>query len=123
MKFAQEFGAGSFAITAYDNGFIKVNETVHTTSLIIAPEKLDTEWPAKDFGDLDTETLSQLLDWEPEIVVLGTGERQQFPSPEVFRLFQERGVGLEVMDTGSACRTYNVLMAEGRHVAAALLII
>ena len=123
MKFAQEFGAGNYAITAYDNGFIKVNETVHTTSLIIAPEKVDTEWPAENFADLDTESLSCVLDWEPEIVVLGTGERQQFPRAEVFRLFQERGIGLEVMDTGSACRTYNVLMAEGRQVAAALLII
>ena len=123
MKFSQEFGAGTFAITAYDDGLIKVNGTVHTTSLIIAPEQLDTEWAAETFDDLSTESLAPVLEWGPEIVVLGTGARQRFPTPAVFRMFQEKGVGLEVMDTGSACRTYNVLMAEGRRVAAALLLI
>lgn len=121
MKFTQEFGAGTYAITAYASGQIRVNETVHTTSLIIAPARLDTEWAPEVFEDLNTETLAPLLTWEPEIVVLGTGKSQRFPAPEVFRLFREQGIGLEVMDTGSACRTYNILMAEGRHVMAALL--
>jgi len=123
MKFTQEFGAGTYAITAYDKGRIRVNETVHTTSLIIAPARLDTEWAAETFDDLNTESLACLLDWGPEVVVLGTGARQRFPGREVFRLFREHGIGLEVMDTGSACRTYNILMAEGRQVAAALLLI
>ena len=123
MKMTQEFGAGQYAITAYDRGAIRINQTVHTTSVIIAPDKLDTEWPAESFADLGTDSLEILLDWEPEVVVVGTGERQQFPPAEVFQLFLSRGVGIEIMDTGSACRTYNILMSEGRRVVAALLLI
>jgi uncharacterized protein len=63
------------------------------------------------------------LTLEPEIVLLGTGRRQQFPHPRLTQALLEQGVGVEVMDTAAACRTYNVIMLEGRRVAAALLLI
>lgn len=63
-----------------------------------------------------------ILELDPEIVLVGTGQRQVFPAREFLGTFLSRGVGVEVMDTGAACRTYNVLIAEGRHVVAALLV-
>ena len=65
--------------------------------------------------------LGAVLDLGPEILVLGTGERQVFPEPQVIVALAARGIGLEVMDNGAACRTYNILLAEGRKVALALI--
>lgn len=110
-------------IYAYAKGYIVVNDQEINRSVIIAPERLITDWPPQSFTDLEEVHLEWILRLEPEIVLLGTGSRQQFPHPQLIRPLIERSLGVEIMDTAAACRTYNIIVAEGRRVAAALLMI
>lgn len=123
MKMTQDFGSATHLITGYEPGMVRINETRHSTSLIVTPEHVDTGWAPRSFEELDLACFRSLLDDPPEIVILGTGATLRFPSREILRAFRERQIGFEVMDTGAACRTYNIIMAEGRPVAAALLMI
>jgi uncharacterized protein len=123
MKMTQDFGSATHLITGYEPGMVRINETRHTTSLIVTPETVDTQWAPERFEDLDLACFQGLLDDPPEIVILGTGATLRFPPREIRAAFQSRAIGFEVMDTGAACRTYNIIMAEGRTVAAALLMI
>ena len=88
------------------------------TSLILTAEQLIEDWIA-DSEELSSAHLDRLLATEPEIIVLGTGDRIRFPAPVLLAQCHAAGVGIEVMDTGAACRTYNILAAEGRKVCAA----
>jgi len=119
----QDLGGANHLITGYEPGVVQVNETRYHTSLIVTPEHLDTEWVPDHFGELDLGCFQGLLEDPPEVVLLGTGGRLRFPPREILMAFRNREIGFEVMDTGAACRTYNILMAEGRPVAAALLMI
>lgn len=123
MKITQDFGSSTHLITGYEAGMVRVNETRHTTSLIVTPEAVYADWPPERFEELDLACFRRLLDDPPEIVILGTGANLRFPSREIMTAFRGRSVGFEVMDTAAACRTYNIIMAEGRPVAAALLMI
>jgi uncharacterized protein len=123
MKMTQDFGSGTHLITGYEAGMVRINETRHTTSLIVRPQAVDTGWPPERFEDLDLDCFRALLEDPPEIVILGTGATLRFPPREIVMAFRSRAIGFEVMDTGAACRTYNIVMAEGRPVAAALLMI
>jgi len=123
MKFSQEFGEGSYVISSYDRGYVQVNEAVYRDSLILMPECLDASWAPARFEEVTAEDMQSVAELAPEIVLLGTGSHQRFPHPAVLRPLLERGIGVEVMDTAAACRTYNIIMAEGRQVAAALLMI
>ena len=78
-------------------------------------------WPAQNFGALEASHFETLAALGPELVIFGSGPRIRFPAPALMRVLIERGIGLETMDTAAACRTYNVLLAEGRQVVAALL--
>lgn len=93
-----------------------------TRSLVVTPQTV-LDWPPETFADLDARHMEPVLELGPEIVVLGTGEQQRFPSKDVLAAATNIGIGVEVMDTAAACRTYNVLVGEGRAVAAALLMI
>lgn len=109
-------------IDAYGNGGFRFAEMSHRGNLLLLPSGVF----ATEAGDVDAlarEALAQLrVDLEPQTVLLvGTGRRQVFPSLETRRLYAEARIGLEAMDTGAACRTYNVLLAEKRAVAAAVL--
>jgi uncharacterized protein len=110
------------SITAYDAGFIAVNGRRLTKSFLLTPQRLIEEWSPMDFEALSESDFSAIADIGAPIVLLGTGVRQRFPAPALLRPLIERRIGVEVMDTHAACRTYNILMAEGRDVAAALLI-
>ena len=107
-------------VTAYGPGFIEINKVRHTTAVVLTPERVEP-WAVESFeaiGEADFERLRALA---PEVALLGTGARQRFPHPRLSRALAEARIGLEVMTTAAACRTYNILMAEGRKVAAALL--
>lgn len=123
MKITQEFGKTGNTIIAYEARAIQVNERRYERSLILMPERLNADWEPQDMDTLEAQHFDIIRQWRPEIVILGTGARQQFPTREIFRLFIDAGIGLEVMDTPAACRTYNIIMAEGRQVAAALMMI
>ncbi|MDX1569320.1 MAG: Mth938-like domain-containing protein [Xanthomonadales bacterium] len=115
---------GSYnAVAAYDAASITVNETRFEASILVMPQGPILDWSVRAPGELDPEDhLPEMLDLEPEVIVLGTGENQVFPEPAFLRAFLRHGIGCEVMDTGAACRTYNVLASENRVVLGAFII-
>lgn len=123
MRFSLDATDAAYVIRAYGEGSVTVNEQVIRRSAIVTPVQLVTDWTPQRFEDLEEGHFRQVAEMEPEIVILGTGERQHFPHPRLTRSLTTRGIGVEVMDTAAACRTYNIIMAEGRRVVAALLMI
>ena len=121
MKLHPANPTGINVITAYGDGFVEVNRERRSTSLILLPDYL-ADWPVPDFDALGREHLALLLAYRPALVLLGSGRRHRFPHPDLYRDLIAAGIGLEHMDTGAACRTYNILATEGRQVAAALII-
>jgi len=99
-----------------------VNERVLRASFVISPEALVEEWPVTDAAGLDPSLVEPILAMRPELVLLGTGARQVFPSPAVLAAFLTRGIGVEVMTNAAAARTYSVLAGEGRRVVAGFVI-
>ncbi|MEI8163093.1 MAG: Mth938-like domain-containing protein [Betaproteobacteria bacterium] len=122
MKLHSPATAGLLAITAYDAGHIAVNGHRLTKSFLLTPQRLIQDWPPTSFDSLTGDDLRAVADLGCPIVLLGTGLRQRFPAAALLRSLIERNIGAEVMDNGAACRTYNVLMAEGREVVAAFII-
>jgi len=122
MKLQLENPAGTNLIRSYGPGQLRIGETAHTTSLIVNASVVIAPWRPAAATELTTADLEPLLGLAPEVVLLGTGVRQQFPDTQVLRLLHEQRIGVEVMDTSAACRTYNVLVTEGRNVAAALIV-
>jgi uncharacterized protein len=123
MHIQLETGGQANLIRTYETGLIIVNQDSFTRSLIVLPGRLIADWPPQTFEDLALTHLEALVPLQPELVILGTGRRQRFPRAELLAPLVKAGIGWEVMDTGAACRTYNILMGEGRNVAAALLMI
>jgi uncharacterized protein len=122
MRFNLDFNNSGTIIRGYREGSVTVNDQEIRQSVIITPGQI-LPWPPQSFADLETAHLADLSDLEPELVLLGTGNRQQFPPPAITHPLLNQGIGVEVMDTAAACRTYNILVAEGRRVVAALLMI
>jgi uncharacterized protein len=112
---------GQNLFTGYDDGGVMVNNVRYGGSLVVLPERIIESWKISDFGALKAEDFEFLRDLEPEIVLLGTGTSLRFPDPCLTNCLTSRRIGLEVMDSHAACRTYNILVAEGRKVLAALL--
>jgi len=108
-------------VRAYDQRSVTVRDRRYSVSTIISPQRIITDWRPQVVSDLQAADWAELLGWEPEIVLLGTGSRLIFPVLESTAPVINRGIGLEVMDTSAACRTYNILAIEGRRVVAALL--
>ena len=123
MRFSLDNDTNHYAITSYGLDWVRVNQQEFRRSVIVTPERLVSDWPPQTFGDLVESHFAVIAGLEPEIVLLGTGVRQRFPRPSLLRPLLARGVGVEVMDTAAACRTYNIVMLEGRRVAAALLLL
>ncbi len=123
MHIQLETGGQANLIRTYATGQIIVNQDSYTCSLIVLPGQIIADWPPQRFEELALTHLETLVPLSPELVILGTGRRQRFPRAELLAPLVGAGIGWEVMDTGAACRTYNVLMGEGRNVAAALLMI
>jgi len=122
MKLHLTKAEGNQLITAYGPGWIEINTKRYEQSLVVLPNLVLTDWQVTDFSSLTTENFQQLLEYKPEVVLLGTGDQHRFAHPKLSRSLTEAGIGVECMDTAAACRTYNILMSEGRHVAAALLL-
>lgn len=100
---------------------IRVGDVWYSSALILSPDTLIPDWGIKTLANLDDDTLKPVYELEPDILLLGTGGRQHFLSPEQIMMFHRRGIGAEAMTTAAACRTYNVLASEERRVVAALL--
>jgi uncharacterized protein len=121
LKLHLESRSALNALTAYGEGYVMVNGERIERSVVVLPERILTDWPAASFAELAPEHFAALADLGCEIVLLGTGMQLRFPRPEIVHPLIRAGIGIEVMDLPAACRTYNILMAEERKVAAALL--
>ena len=120
MKLHASGPSGVNTITGYGEGYVMVNGARRSSSVVVMPDRTE-DWPVTRFEDLRAEDFAFLRDLQAEIVLLGTGPRQRFPHPRLTAALGAAGIGLEVMDMQAACRTYNILVAEERKVAAALL--
>jgi len=108
--------------TGYGQGFVAVNQRRIETNIVILPEQLVEPWPPVSFEALSEADFASLAELPIEVVLLGTGVKMRFPHPRLAEPLRRANIGFEVMDTQAACRTYNILMGEGRRVAAALFI-
>lgn len=121
MKFSEADERSGYLIQAYGREGVRVGGRLYQTGLIVMSERLIVPWGPEQAADLTVEHLDALLAFAPQVIVLGTGETQIFPDPAITFRALEQGVGIEIMDTGAACRTCNILMTEGRRVVAGLL--
>lgn len=122
MKLTDDRIAGSNLVRAYAPGEIRIGEQVLHRSCLVRADRLVTDWRPQTLAELTLQDLDAVIELEPEIVVLGSGARQKFPDTQLLAKLLSRGIGCEVMDTGAACRTYNVLASEDRRVVAALFL-
>ena len=122
MKLHLEPKSARNTFTGYGEGYVMVNGERIEKSVVVLPERIVSDWPTPSFAGLKPEHLAALAGLDREIVLLGTGPKLRFPHPEILAPLLRAGVGVEVMDLQAACRTYNILVAEERKVAAALLI-
>lgn len=122
MPLSEDIVTSRHRITSYSEDTVSINEAVYRHSMVITAESLHCPWPVTSLQDLSPENLAPIFESGPTVVLLGTGPRQQFPEPRIFGLFGERGIGLEVMDNGALCRTFNILVAEDRAVTAAIIL-
>ncbi len=122
MQFTRHTDSPANVVRSWSPSRIRIGEEWITRSVIVHPRGLVLEWPPDCVEALASEHLEAVFALEPEVVLLGTGTGIEFPAAAITDEFRRRGVGLEVMDTGAACRTYNVLVYEERAVAAALIL-
>lgn len=147
MQINRDTDVTSYGILSYDTGEITVlvphrfdtaaadeaaaGEAAHGAmrretvrhSLLIMPELLRADWPPGNWDELSPAHFDLIAEYAPEVVLFGSGARLRHPSPRLYAGLTRAGIGVEVMDTGSACRTYNFLMSDRRKVLAALLMI
>lgn len=121
MKLHLNSTAGQYAISGYGEGFVQINGQHHESNILVLPDRLEPGWLLGGFEDLTEAHFAAVAGHAPDIVLLGTGSRLRFPHPRLYAGLMSRGIGVEIMDLGAACRTYNFLSAEGRRVAAALI--
>lgn len=122
MKLQLETRGALNFITAYEAGRVTVSGRALTRSFLLMPERLDEQWGPDGRAGLRAEHLLALTGVPGDVLLIGTGLRQRFPPPDLLRPLIEAGRSYEIMDTAAACRTYNVLVAEGRLVLAALIL-
>ncbi|MFC0154508.1 Mth938-like domain-containing protein [Xanthomonas dyei] len=122
MPLSQEHPDYAYALRAADGRHAKVNEQILQQSFILMPDELVERWPVQDLEHLQASHMDAVLALAPAVILLGTGERQRFPSAQVLAACLTRGIGLEAMTNAAAARTYNVLASEGRRVALAMVL-
>ena len=122
MKLHLSHHSGLNMFSGYGEGYVTVNQVRYTDNMIVLPNQIIEHWQVDGISSLGVAHFDELLAAQPEIILLGTGASLQFPDASLARMILSRRIGFEVMDTQAACRTYNILMSEDRHVAAAILI-
>ncbi len=120
MKLHASLPGRANTINGYGEGYVLVNGERHASSVVVLPDRV-VAWNAASFERLSPEHFDFLKSLQAEIILLGTGPKQRFPHPRLTAPLVAAGIGVEVMDLQAACRTYNILVAEERKVAAALL--
>ena len=122
MKLHHSNQDGMNIIKAYTENTVTINEETYTQSIVVQANYLEPAWQPQNIDELNNAAIRELAKLDTEIILLGTGQRQHFPDRQLFVPLYDRSIGIEVMDTPAACRTYNILLEEGRTVTAALLL-
>lgn len=122
MPLTEDIISGRHRITGYQQDAVIVNQIHYSQSLILSAETLHHPWQVSTIDDLNDDKLQLIFELNPDVVLLGTGMRQQFPPAKIMANFGQKGIGLEVMDNGALCRTFNILVAEDRAVVAGVIL-
>lgn len=122
MRLNKDPHHGEFVINSYEVGIIIINKACYNHSLIVSSSKIIDNWSPQDITELKSEHITPILSMNPEVVILGTGSKLIFPDQAILAPLYNNNIGVEVMDTQAACRTFNVLMAEDRKAVAALCV-
>lgn len=122
MKLHLSEHEGINIFTGYGEGYVTINQVRYEHNLIVLPDHIIENWQIQSIEQLEAAHFDSIQPFQPEIILLGTGTTLRFPDPKLMKAMVSSGIGLEVMDTQAGCRTYNILSAEGRRVAAALII-
>jgi uncharacterized protein len=122
MRFTQDSSSATKLIRAYRPGELRINDDIYSETVMVSASDVVTLPEVRDVNDLSRLDVSRILAQKPELVLLGTGPAQIFPAAAFRAEFLRAGIGFEVMDTGAACRTFNVLVAEHRQVVALLVV-
>jgi len=109
-------------IISYSNHSFKLKDTLIETNIVISKDRLIENWSVDSYQNLATQHLDQIILWQPELIIIGSGKMPSFPNPELIAYAASKNTGLEIMDTGAACRSYNLLLDEGRDVVACLFL-
>jgi uncharacterized protein len=108
--------------SGYGDGYVMINQIRHEKNMVVFPDQLIEHWPVASVAELSLEHFDNILPRKPEIILLGTGAQLRFPDYSLMARILQMRIGFEVMDTQAACRTYNILVEEGRQVAAAIIL-
>ena len=122
MKLQSDPHSGANTITGYGPGYVEINQTPYSHAVLLGSDGAITAWPVESFEDLKGDHFTQMVGLKPELILIGTGSRQRFPAPELLKNLISAKIGFEIMDSQAACRTYNILVGEGRQVLLALIV-
>ena len=122
MKLQSDPHFGANTITGYGDGFVEINKTPYTHAVLLSSDGAISDWPVQSYEGLEATHFAQMVDLKPELILIGTGIRQRFPKPELLKSLISAKIGFEIMDSQAACRTYNILVGEGRQVLLALIV-
>ena len=122
MKLQSDPHSGANTITGYGDGYVEINQTPYAHAVLLSSDGAISEWPVQSFEGLNAAHFAQMVDLKPELILIGTGNKQRFPQPELLKSLILAKIGFEIMDSQAACRTYNILVGEGRQVLVALIV-
>ena len=122
MKLQSDPYSGANTITGYGDGYVEINRTPYAHAVLLSSDGAINEWPVQSFDTLEADHFAQMVVLKPELILIGTGRKQRFPKPELLKALISAKIGFEIMDSQAACRTYNILVGEGRQVLLALIV-
>jgi hypothetical protein len=122
LKLQSDPHSGANTITGYGDGYVEINQTPYAHAVLLSSDGAISEWPVQSFERLEASHFTQMVDLNPELILIGTGSKQRFPKPELLKSLILAKIGFEIMDSQAACRTYNILVGEGRQVLLALIV-
>ena len=122
MKLQSDPHSGANTITGYGDGYVEINQTPYAHAVLLSSAGAITEWPVPSFESLEADHFAQMVALKPELILIGPGKKQRFPKPELLKALISAKIGFEIMDSQAACRTYNILVGEGRQVLLALIV-
>jgi len=122
MKFSEDYAIGTNVIRSFTDSSIDVNNKTYNRSLIISSHLLIDDWVISNINDMKAEHWQELIQHNPEVIIIGTGASLVFPHPSSYAPAIDKGIGVEFMDSQAACRTYNVLVSEDRSILAGIIL-